>query len=169
MANKTIYVADEKLWKDAKRLAGEQGVSSVIADALRRFVDEQRLQREGVEDFRFEAGFRGADRIAFKGKFIASRKSTVEMGEEVWPQEAFDGVDVIPVVIDVYRTIKGTFIVVGELVGHADNLPVYGATHSTVQSLRNDKVLTTIDARDRAHLLDAVSLAAADDWATWID
>lgn len=169
MPTKTIYVADEKLWREARKLAGKQGLSGVIAAALKRYVEEKKLEIEGVEEWRFAAGLRGGDRIAFKGKLIASRRSMTEMAEPVWPQEVFDGNDAVPIQIEVFRTIKGTFVVVAELVTDDDTVPVYWAKHQSMHSLKEDQAIRTMDARDRAELLDDISVAGSDDWATWID
>jgi len=171
MGNKTIYVSDEKLWSEAKKLAGQKGLSAVIAEALRQFVTESRLVRDGYQDWRFAAGPGGADRIAFNGKLLVEKRSNASRGQDVWPPEAFpDDADEIQVQIEVYRTRKGTFVVVGELV-RTDNesIPVYWATQPSVSAVRADKAVSTMESRDRADLLDEVSVEGQDDWATFIE
>lgn len=170
MGNKTIYVSDEKLWSEAKKFAGQKGLSAVIAEALRQFVAESRLVRDGYQDWRFAAGPGGADRIAFNGKLLVNKRTQASPGQDVWPTEAFEAQDHIQVEIEVYQTRKGTFVVVGELVHAAgESTPVYWATHPSVSAVRTDKAVSTIESRDRADLLDEVSVAGKDDWATVIE
>jgi hypothetical protein len=170
MGNKTIYVSDEKLWKEAKKLAGAKRLSAVIADALRKYVAEKRLEEEGFQDWRFAAGPGGADRISFNGKVLVSRTYGLEQDGGVWPPEIFEVDDIPSASIEIYLTRKGTFVVCGDLVGQGkdEGVPVYWKAHQGTSSLRTDPALMTLHPTDRANLLDEVSLSG-DDWATRID
>jgi hypothetical protein len=46
MPNKTIYVKDELLWEQAKKFAGETGLSGLLAEALKEYVE--RKEREAA-------------------------------------------------------------------------------------------------------------------------
>lgn len=41
MPNKTIYVKNEQLWEKAKKFAGETGLSALIAETLREYVERK--------------------------------------------------------------------------------------------------------------------------------
>ena len=61
MPNKTIYIreADEELWEEAEKMAGGS-VSGLIADALRRYVEEEKLKEEtGMENIEVELAGHG--------------------------------------------------------------------------------------------------------------
>ena len=79
MPNKTIYVRDEDLqvYEDAEKLGGDS-LSSVIAEALRRFVDVKRAEAQGMDEHHLEVGiFRGSGtsdlrRVRFVGRQLAA-------------------------------------------------------------------------------------------------
>ena len=48
MATQTLYVRDEKLWADAKTLAGSEGLSGLIHDLLRTWVQKKEAEMESV-------------------------------------------------------------------------------------------------------------------------
>lgn len=170
MANKTIYVADEKLWKEAKKLAGAKGLSAVITDALRRYISERRFQDEGYQDWRFAAGPGGADRIAFNGKELVQFTLKIWEPGKVWPEEAFQQQDdFVTGKITVFLTRKGTFVVVADLINQqGDEVPMYWRAHQGMSSLKDDEAILTLNAVERAELLDQVNVAD-EDWATRID
>jgi len=79
MPNKTIYVRDEDLqvYEDAEKLGGDS-LSSVIAEALRRFVDVKRAEAQGMEEYTLKVGIlrsQGDDdirKLRFVGRLLAS-------------------------------------------------------------------------------------------------
>ena len=78
MHNKTIYVKDEDLqiFEEAERLGGDS-LSSVIAEALRRFVDVKRAEMFGMREHALTVGVlrsQGADdtrTVRFVGRLLA--------------------------------------------------------------------------------------------------
>src|SRR5437667_12348478 len=56
MPNKTIYVKDEKMWELAKKLAGKEGLSSVISEAIADYVSRRRREEKGFQKYRLEVG-----------------------------------------------------------------------------------------------------------------
>ncbi|WP_461369021.1 hypothetical protein [Candidatus Darwinibacter acetoxidans] len=78
MANKTIYVKDEdvSLFEEAEKLGGDS-LSSVIAEALRRFVSVKRAERQGMQEYTLPVGVlrsQGDDdirQIRFVGRKLA--------------------------------------------------------------------------------------------------
>ncbi len=78
MPNKTIYVRDEdvSLFEEAEKLGGDS-LSSIIAEALRRFVAVKRAEAGGMEEYTLTAGTlrtEGADdikQIRFVGRKLA--------------------------------------------------------------------------------------------------
>lgn len=75
MPQKTIYVADENLalFARAEELGGES-LSAVIADALRRYVDQKEAEAQGYEEHIIEVGRWKEDTRQVKviGRVIAS-------------------------------------------------------------------------------------------------
>ena len=51
MGKKTIYVTDEGLWERARKLAGPEGMSAFIAEALRLHVAAVDAKRQGFQKF----------------------------------------------------------------------------------------------------------------------
>jgi hypothetical protein len=86
MANKTIYVKDEDLqvFEEAERLGGDS-LSSIIAEALRRFVAVKRAELFGMREHTLSVGVlrsQGADdirTIRFVGRLLA--EATVYSGQ----------------------------------------------------------------------------------------
>ena len=77
MANKTIYVKDEDLqiFEEAEKLGGDS-LSSVIAEALRRFVAVKRAEQQGMQEYTLSVGVlrsQGADtrKVRFVGRLLA--------------------------------------------------------------------------------------------------
>ncbi len=78
MPNKTIYVRDEdiSLFEEAERLGGDS-LSSVIAEALRRFVATKRAEQQGMKEYNLTVGVlrsQGADdtrKVRFVGRLLA--------------------------------------------------------------------------------------------------
>ena len=78
MPNKTIYVKDEDLglFEEAERLGGDS-LSSVIAEALRRFVATKKAEQQGMREHALTVGVlrsQGADdvrKVRFVGRLLA--------------------------------------------------------------------------------------------------
>jgi len=78
MANKTIYVKDEDLqvFEEAEKLGGDS-LSSIIAEALRRFVATKKAEQQGMKECNLTAGVlrsQGDDDIRtvrFVGRLLA--------------------------------------------------------------------------------------------------
>jgi hypothetical protein len=72
LPNKTIYVreADTELWEEAEQLAGGN-VSGLIADALRRYVDEEKRREQGMGKIDLDLS-RGkiARKVWFEGRWL---------------------------------------------------------------------------------------------------
>src|SRR6266498_2355954 len=86
MGNKTIYFRDDKLWERAKKLAGDEGISAVIQNALAEFVERKTRERDGFRRVRIESGasdpdatYGKIDRAAFDGRKIASQRLSFEV------------------------------------------------------------------------------------------
>jgi len=86
MPNKTIYVREEDLpvFEEAEKLGGDS-LSSVIAEALRRFVDVKRAEQQGMKECNLTVGIlhaQGDDdirTIRFVGRLLA--EATVYSGQ----------------------------------------------------------------------------------------
>ena len=78
MANKTIYVREEDLpvFEEAEKLGGDS-LSSIIAEALRRFVAVKRAEVQGMQEYTLSVGVlrsQGADtrKVRFVGRMLSS-------------------------------------------------------------------------------------------------
>ena len=73
MPNKTIYVreADTELWEEAERFSGGN-VSGLIAEALRRYVDEEKRKEQGMEAIEVQVGGRDdtTHTVRFQGMWL---------------------------------------------------------------------------------------------------
>lgn len=180
MPTRTIYVKDEKLWKEAKKLAGNEGLSNVIGQALADFVKRKRAEADGFQRHRIAVGLepsdepedfpepRHTDRIAFEGKRILTGSYDLENAVDDWSKEmVVQGAESLEVSIDLFRT-RG-----GKLVLTADTSGGEGVTHwkdyDSLASLSQDRIVQALRPADRAQLLDEISAAVGDDWARWID
>jgi EXLDI family protein len=109
MPNKTIYVSETDLpvFDKAQELAGGN-LSSAIARALRRYVEDEEMQDQRFEEVSVDVG-----RVYRVGKrFI--RESSVEkrfMGKPVISWRTKDPEDLRSEAYEVYRTPKGRFAV----------------------------------------------------------
>jgi hypothetical protein len=71
--NKTLYVkeADMQLWKEAEKLSGGR-VSALVADALRRYVEEEKRKQEDMNEIEVLIGpsiYTGR-RVRFEGRWL---------------------------------------------------------------------------------------------------
>ena len=171
MANKTIYVKDETLWKKAQELGGKGGISAVVAEALQAFVQQKEREHSGIQRFSLAVGNETdeiddavgpTERIAFDGQCLVE-------GDYNMPEGGAFGC--LPKVrISVYRTVGGNLVLVSE---EAPDEPGIGesrhAAYRSLSELRGDPVLQHITPVKRAHLLDELRKALGEDWAVWID
>lgn len=79
MPNKTVYVrqGDEEVWEKAEKLAGGS-VSSLISEALRRYVEEAEQKEQGMEAIEVE--FWGPEEVPYRAEFVGRWL--------LWPDEA---------------------------------------------------------------------------------
>lgn len=77
-----IYVRDERLWKRAGQLAGDDGLSKVILDLLAEWIRKKEADVAGqMVEVQLTVGGEAyaaehadiADRIAFKGRLLAEQ------------------------------------------------------------------------------------------------
>lgn len=150
MGNKTIYVKDDELWNRAKALAGKDGLSGVIGQAIADYV----VRREAAE-----AGF---SRIRFEFEFPddPERLEVVE----------FDGTRVGRLAVDsgngaveVYVTRAGTLVCVYEYEHEVGGYETY----QSIAKLAEDEYLNRADEADVSGLLQALRRSSAN--RTWID
>jgi hypothetical protein len=192
MPNKTIYVKDEHLWDQARQLAGKDGLSGVIQEALCKFVENKRRQSEGFQRYRFDTTFTHyeldwgpSDAIAFEGREVASKilPVTVQQGDN--RGEKFDRyfrayptrVGTLLVTLNprekfdrhftVYQTRAGKLLLT-VTPEYSDRIEHY-AVYEGVRALANDPELAAAHAVARAALLNEVSEELGEDWAIWID
>jgi len=192
MPNKTIYVKDEHLWDHARKLAGKDGLSGVIQEALAKFVENKRRQDEGFHRYRFDTTYKHyelesgpSEAIAFEGREVASKILPVTVQQGEYTSEKFDRS------LRVYYTPVGTLIVTvnpgetfdrhftvyrtraGKLLltvtpEYSDRIEHYGV-YDSVRALTNDPELAAANDVARAALLNAISEELGEDWAIWID
>lgn len=94
--NKTIYVreADTELWEEAEKLAGGS-LSGLIANALRRYVEEEKLKEEtGMETIQVDiGGYHNSKRaVEFVGRWLVSPGDDVRSAEPQADAGAYYGV-----------------------------------------------------------------------------
>jgi EXLDI family protein len=118
MPNKTIYVSetDIPVFDKAQQMAGGN-LSSAIAQALRRYVEDEEMQEQRFEEISVDVG-----RVyRVHKKFI--RESSVEkrfMGKAIISWRTRDPEDPRSESYDVYKTPKGRFVVYSRI-GPNDN------------------------------------------------
>jgi hypothetical protein len=95
MPKKTIYVrdADQELWERAEQLAGGS-LSGLLADALRRYVDEEELKEEtNMETIEVRLGGKNFSRdVSFVGEMLVSPGDEIRTAEEGYDAGAYYGV-----------------------------------------------------------------------------
>jgi hypothetical protein len=156
VGNKTIYVKDEALWEAAKNLAGREGLSAVIADALADFVEQKKAERGGFKRFNIycaEAGPEG-QLIKFDGRLLA---------EVIVP----GGPNAEDTLVSMYQTTGGTLVLVA---GHPleDDAFDY-SKHSSLETVVKDPMLENLTLSDRDRFLDQIAERLGEKWAVWID
>ncbi len=189
MPNKTIYVKDGDLWERAKKIAGKDGLSSAISEALTEYVTRKEKDALGIKRYRLEVGYEGAGpetddgggmraragstgRIAFDGQLLVQQALPVplqiELNGMAWTEEIKEIFEEMKEIFTVYRTKSGKLILT------ASSPQLGGTTHyavyTTITQLREDPyLLKNVAAPDRAPFLDMVAEKAGEDWAVWIE
>lgn len=148
MAKKTIYVKNEELWEKAKSVAGEDGLSRLVEEAIERIVTAKQLQQQSLDRFTL--------RVEPIHDFTPDTKETLAFDGEClvargWPS------------VSVYRTKGGRFIVTDDL---PDGSISEYRTYETLYDLRD-----AIEAADKNdglwdRVLEAVGTVET---TTWID
>ncbi len=76
MPQKTIYVKDEhlKLWEEVKELIGDESLSEVVVEGLRRVIDSRRAALDNMQrtELEIREGEEISYGIAFYGRKLAS-------------------------------------------------------------------------------------------------
>lgn len=74
MPKTSIYIRDEdvEMFEKARKLAGEEGLSKVVADTVKLYVRIKDAEKDGMEEVRLEIGVgNNTEEIAFIGKLIS--------------------------------------------------------------------------------------------------
>ena len=82
MPKTSIYIRDEdvEMFERARELAGEEGLSKVVASTVKLYVRIKEAEKDGMEEIRLEIGVDdNTEEIAFIGKLIA--EYTKDRGE----------------------------------------------------------------------------------------
>lgn len=173
MGNKTIYIANEDLWKQAKTLSGKDGLSSVIAKALQEFVTERNSADQGYEKLHFEVlgnpDLSGpTEVIGFEGKVLY--ENTFKLVANPFVQS--DSAKGLEAWIAIYRTKSGTFVV---LAGPTLNEPTSASScdrwesHRSVADVMSGGIIASMYPPDRSELLREFTANLGKGAVTWID
>jgi hypothetical protein len=153
MANKTIYVKDDALWERAKQLAGKEGLSGVIAEALAEFVQQKEAESRGfsLHEISLSRYPDAEETIKFWGKKILTQPLP---GDDNHPAS----------LADLYQTRAGKFLVVLKDAGTYE--PFEYHAYDTPEELSTSGALRSIPDRDEFER--AFGEALAYKFATWI-
>jgi hypothetical protein len=170
VANKTIYFRDGALWERAKELAGKEGLSAVIQDALAKYVERKDLEAKGIQPYRLHTGrydasrheFGAIERIAFIGRELVADELLVP-NRDPDPETPYE-----PVAFGAYQTKGRRIILTRGEAGYGEIITSY-AMFPSVRELRDSDTLADLDPVDRARFLDRVSEQLGEDWSVWID
>jgi hypothetical protein len=175
VGNKTIYVKDEGLWERAKRLAGKEGLSSFVGEALAAHVEQKEGEALGVRKYALRVG---PQRIQIHGRRLGQRRF-VYCPSGHRPDEQPDA-PTTTVDAEVYRTRSGKLILVKR--ENAQVVHVEELTHSywtDVEVTENHfECKSLLDVREQlkecpqgdvADFLDDLSRELGEDWAVVIE
>lgn len=170
MPNKTIYVKDGEMWERAKKLAGKEGLSSVIGDAIAEYVKKKEKEEQGIKKFRLEVGFAesltsygSTSRITFDGYLLYEKE--LPFFDEADRADDPNNCPVHPEIVSVYKTVGGKLI----LTTKDDNGITNYSVHTNFFKLAQDPILSSALKPDLATFLDAVSEKIGEDWAIRIE
>lgn len=153
MGKKTIYVKNEGQWEAAKSIAGVDGMSSFLEEALQRHVTAKRLDSKGLQMFSLPVEppehLRIRDfneRLGFQGKCLVN-----------WGAFA------------VYLTKGGTFIVADSSLDEDGSISTY-RTYTDKEELRQDMSIVALDQAEHDSLWERISDALPPPvTTTWIE
>ncbi len=140
MPNKTIYIraADKELWEKAEELAGDS-VSGLLADALRRYVEEEELKKEtNMETIEVTLG--GYDSYPRNVSFVG--RTLIEPHEEISHHN--------DAVFGVWLTKRGKIAVLVDF--SRDNIDPIFSTYGSFEEAIEAEVPADIIAMARAEL-----------------
>jgi hypothetical protein len=150
MGTRTVYVKDPAVWKQAKALAPHESLSSIVEDALRRWVTQQVKVKQAIQVHVVTVG---PERYRFEGRRVAAR---------VLPGKRLSGENV-SVAATVYLLSSGKLVLVTKFSDRAEASYVCRSPWEIGQSLKD--VLP--DERD--DFLEHVSAALGEDWAVLLE
>lgn len=157
MANKTIYVRDEQLWERARELAGRDGLSAVISDALTEFVARREAEKKGFSLYHLE----------INGPYSSETEEVRFWGKRLGDRLFGRGPDLGEGVAEVYQTKAGKLVLV---LRDAVTLEAHEyRTFDTPEELARDGEFGQIPVEAREDFADAIAAAIGHRWATWID
>ena len=171
MANKTIYFKDDALWDRAKELAGKDGLSAVIQEALAQYVERKNLEAKGFKRFRLETAeydpvskkFGTTERIAFEGRELAMDEPLVPSGES-----DADGEPYSVVAIAAYQTKAKRLILTRGEADYGEIITKY-EVFSSLREMRQSDILADVQGLDRARFLDEISSKLGEEWSVRFD
>lgn len=171
------------MWERAKKIAGKDGLSSVISEAIRQYVLRKERELNGVKHWRFEVGWGESGpkmaaldsidmeqptlregttgRIEFEGRMLVQGSLPVPMNDLTQGQE-----EEVDVNFATFRTLGGKLIL---LAGVRDNIALHYAVYTTMNQLKEDPQLLCVEPADRAPFLDALAKEVGEDWAIRIE
>lgn len=172
MGNKTIYVQDERLWQKAKKLAGKEGLSRVIAKALEDFVATHDRQTQGFRRYQFEVAYASDDNDEFRPiDYVAFEAKPIFTGVLIY--DVPDHLDIDPpddrVRVDVYQTGKGTLVLTARHLEAPDGQLLHYGSFRSMDELIKDSVVSNLAPTDRAKLLTELASQLRDSLVIWID
>lgn len=168
MPNRTIYFRDDKLWAEAKKLAGKDGLSAVIHKAIEHFVRDANLAKKGNKPFFFTLliedelnNYVPVERIAFEGRVL-------------WGTGGVDLIDAGPQSlgcdIEFYCTVAGKLVLAIDESSHQrDDGITYYKVYDSLAELREDPQLKRLEPHSLGPLLVKLSELLGEKWTIWID
>jgi hypothetical protein len=190
MPNKTIYIKDGDMWERAKTLAGKDGLSSVISEAIAEYVKRKERGEQDIKKYRIELGYEGAGpvvgaspdgelyarggstgRLSFEGRLLVKKDLPVPTtkGE----QEEFSAPPELQTTFSVYKTKGGKLVLtanIDDTEGYQGTGTVHHyAVYTSIRQLKEDPQLLRVMTPDRAPFLDAVANETGEEWDVFIE
>lgn len=173
MPQTTIYIKEEDLpvFERAKQIAGEESLSSVIAQAVRQFVTTHETREKGYEEIKLLVGREDMERTKrFVGRFLAEEEvyvgKTNDRRDRRWKLTA-------------YETAKGKIVIFAKYItlwqhemSHSHML-IFNSLEDLQRDAKPGKIFDEHD--DYAEipfpgsLLDAIEEALGRDPGEWLD
>lgn len=155
MPNKTIYVKDESLWERAKAVAGADGLSAFIADAITDAIERKQSERGGfpLTTIPVVDGTVLYD-LRFYGKSITSTL----IGR---------GPDNANAVIEAFKTKGGRLVIVVR--EEASERAVDHRVYDRFEEFVEGDIFMQIPSEDRARFQEEIADAFEQNISIWID